>query len=203
MYIMLLYIFFFFFFSSRRRHTRLQGDWSSDVCSSDLEHEAILHLGRLSLRLEDEDRRGITSHQGDQSRAAFGDMLDVMKRDVDATRAAFSKEARKRVDAIRRVHFQLREIRIEDAQFPAREAEKPVEAFQIVAPCLEQNPLGKRPGGGLTHGAPRCEASQRGTNRAAAEGAAAGGARPAAGRARRRDARGIFAIVRAARPALR
>src|SRR5256885_11941542 len=29
-------IFFFFFFSSRRRHTRLQGDWSSDVCSSDL-----------------------------------------------------------------------------------------------------------------------------------------------------------------------
>src|SRR6266446_10716496 len=28
--------YFFFFFSSRRRHTRLQGDWSSDVCSSDL-----------------------------------------------------------------------------------------------------------------------------------------------------------------------
>src|SRR5688500_20395958 len=25
-----------FFFSSRRRHTRLQGDWSSDVCSSNL-----------------------------------------------------------------------------------------------------------------------------------------------------------------------
>src|SRR2546426_8011044 len=31
-------LFFFFFFSSRRRHTRLQGDWSSDVCSSDLCH---------------------------------------------------------------------------------------------------------------------------------------------------------------------
>src|ERR1039457_5228149 len=27
---------FFFFFSSRRRHTRLQGDWSSDLCSTDL-----------------------------------------------------------------------------------------------------------------------------------------------------------------------
>src|SRR5690242_20890358 len=27
---------FFFFFSSRRRHTRLTCDWSSDVCSSDL-----------------------------------------------------------------------------------------------------------------------------------------------------------------------
>src|SRR5205807_1775951 len=31
-----IFSFFFFFFSSRRRHTRLQGDWSSDVCSSDL-----------------------------------------------------------------------------------------------------------------------------------------------------------------------
>src|SRR5256885_8391474 len=32
---------FFFFFSSRRRHTRLQGDWSSDVCSSDLTLRAL------------------------------------------------------------------------------------------------------------------------------------------------------------------
>src|SRR5688500_20055915 len=32
--------FLLFFFSSRRRHTRLQGDWSSDVCSSDLGDEA-------------------------------------------------------------------------------------------------------------------------------------------------------------------
>src|SRR6267154_3118467 len=28
----------YFFFSSRRRHTRWTGDWSSDVCSSDLPH---------------------------------------------------------------------------------------------------------------------------------------------------------------------
>src|SRR5205807_6724736 len=33
-----------FFFSSRRRHTRLQGDWSSDVCSSDL--AALLAIDR-------------------------------------------------------------------------------------------------------------------------------------------------------------
>src|SRR6266487_367606 len=31
---------FLFFFSSRRRHTRWTGDWSSDVCSSDLEQIA-------------------------------------------------------------------------------------------------------------------------------------------------------------------
>src|SRR6266480_3409247 len=30
-------VLFYFFFSSRRRHTRLTCDWSSDVCSSDLE----------------------------------------------------------------------------------------------------------------------------------------------------------------------
>src|SRR5256885_8526536 len=29
------------FFSSRRRHTRLQGDWSSDVCSSDLSTSTV------------------------------------------------------------------------------------------------------------------------------------------------------------------
>src|SRR3712207_7569393 len=29
----------FFFFSSRRRHTRYWRDWSSDVCSSDLEQD--------------------------------------------------------------------------------------------------------------------------------------------------------------------
>src|SRR5215813_14485896 len=29
--------FFIFFFSSRRRHTRCGRDWSSDVCSSDLQ----------------------------------------------------------------------------------------------------------------------------------------------------------------------
>src|SRR5690348_4196457 len=35
-FIVFLIWFFFFFFSSRRRHTRWTGDWSSDVCSSDL-----------------------------------------------------------------------------------------------------------------------------------------------------------------------
>ena len=34
--LLVIVFFFFFFFSSRRRHTRYIGDWSSDVCSSDL-----------------------------------------------------------------------------------------------------------------------------------------------------------------------
>src|SRR3989449_8102651 len=32
----------FFFFSSRRRHTRCSRDWSSDVCSSDLDQDRQL-----------------------------------------------------------------------------------------------------------------------------------------------------------------
>src|SRR2546427_6178512 len=37
---------FFFFFSSRRRHTRFDCDWSSDVCSSDLEAQHAAPRGR-------------------------------------------------------------------------------------------------------------------------------------------------------------
>src|SRR3712207_8776190 len=33
-----------FFFSSRRRHTRYWRDWSSDVCSSDLDEDGLLGL---------------------------------------------------------------------------------------------------------------------------------------------------------------
>src|SRR3989449_4149962 len=36
----------YFFFSSRRRHTRCSRDWSSDVCSSDLDARC-LELGHL------------------------------------------------------------------------------------------------------------------------------------------------------------
>src|SRR6266850_7881334 len=48
-------MFVFFFFSSRRRHTRLQGDWSSDVCSSDLRRP-----GRVQSQGQrrDEERHG-------------------------------------------------------------------------------------------------------------------------------------------------
>src|SRR5437867_1447063 len=36
-----LFSILFFFFSSRRRHTRSYGDWSSDVCSSDLVRQVM------------------------------------------------------------------------------------------------------------------------------------------------------------------
>src|SRR5258707_11932244 len=42
----------FFFFSSRRRHTRYWRDWSSDVCSSDLERRSIGSFNRGNDRPE-------------------------------------------------------------------------------------------------------------------------------------------------------
>src|ERR1022692_1360039 len=50
MYLFLVVGFFFFFFSSRRRHTRLQGDWSSDVCSSDLIASVVGQLRQAQQR---------------------------------------------------------------------------------------------------------------------------------------------------------
>src|SRR5699024_11763763 len=38
LYLRLIYLVYDFYFSSRRRHTRSKRDWSSDVCSSDLEN---------------------------------------------------------------------------------------------------------------------------------------------------------------------
>src|SRR5688572_31122384 len=48
-FLFIFFFFFFFFFLSRRRHTRFDCDWSSDVCSSDL--DATRHTRVLSLLL--------------------------------------------------------------------------------------------------------------------------------------------------------
>src|SRR5690349_14197944 len=39
----------FFFFSSRRRHTRSLRDWSSDVCSSDLDTFFVVRHGTVAV----------------------------------------------------------------------------------------------------------------------------------------------------------
>src|SRR5690242_21399341 len=48
----------FFFFSSRRRHTRLTCDWSSDVCSSDLDEFAGKLVAPAHLPQEGAQRPG-------------------------------------------------------------------------------------------------------------------------------------------------
>src|SRR5438046_7053436 len=59
-------LFFFFFFSSRRRHTRLVSDWSSDVCSSDLDELADATALIGDLVLGSDERSGIGKLVGDR-----------------------------------------------------------------------------------------------------------------------------------------
>src|SRR5437762_13049705 len=49
----------YFFFSSRRRHTRYIGDWSSDVCSSDLLIDVVDQL----LEAAEVDRHDVVDRQ--------------------------------------------------------------------------------------------------------------------------------------------
>src|SRR5438132_12420507 len=58
----------FFFFSSRRRHTRSLCDWSSDVCSSDLNAASVVVAAddrlRLTVERDDHARRVQVTRQG-------------------------------------------------------------------------------------------------------------------------------------------
>src|SRR2546430_17426978 len=69
-----MYIYFFFFFSSRRRHTRFDCDWSSDVCSSDLNcfHERKSRLASIKL--------GITNARADFLDALWGSYSERVPR---------------------------------------------------------------------------------------------------------------------------
>src|SRR4051794_41380808 len=66
-----------FFFSSRRRHTRWTGDWSSDVCSSDLSSWRPSKLLALGRRLEGRQL------EREQLRLALLLVVDAPLRDQD------------------------------------------------------------------------------------------------------------------------
>src|SRR5699024_11922270 len=62
-----------FFFSSRRRHTRSKRDWSSDVCSSDLDDHA--GHGRTAMQ------SGIWADAGDDAaRVVVSDELTLQRK---------------------------------------------------------------------------------------------------------------------------
>src|SRR5688572_5208906 len=88
----LIYFFFFifFFFSSRRRHTRFDCDWSSDVCSSDLDLPCI----RIEL---DEQWQYVGCHAGRmmQKEKGRGDFWLWAAIDAD-TKLVFSHKIGKR-----------------------------------------------------------------------------------------------------------
>src|SRR6266480_5318085 len=111
----MFFYFFFFFFSSRRRHTRLTCDWSSDVCSSDLDvrarqlfdsfPEAFLELHRDAegeRRQDGELVRGVDALDV-EARIGFGVAAPLRfaegGREIDAAVAHLGKnEVRRAVD---------------------------------------------------------------------------------------------------------
>src|SRR5205085_9486894 len=72
------------FFSSRRRHTRFDCDWSSDVCSSDLEHTLPFGPGQEEFADEIEEFLTGARRAGQSERVLatvlFGDIVGSTER---------------------------------------------------------------------------------------------------------------------------
>src|SRR5687768_18571229 len=81
-----------FFFSSRRRHTRCSRDWSSDVCSSDLEdvrHRLVDGKDVVRLRLEGD----VLPTRGDRDAGAGG----IVRRRADRGDTQMGRSEERRV----------------------------------------------------------------------------------------------------------
>src|SRR5256885_9307849 len=90
----------FFFFSSRRRHTRLQGDWSSDVCSSDLFPEQLERAALSNLKQEVRELElQLASAEGESREKAkrnFDALADRVKQKERSEERRVGKECRSR-----------------------------------------------------------------------------------------------------------
>src|SRR2546426_2558474 len=106
-----------FFFSSRRRHTRLQGDWSSDVCSSDLDVE-VAGLARPEIGRAEAERDAVHGGGEEERELAKGDGravdLDVGPRRLEDGPRAVGADQRGEDEA------RQEERRLEDALLLAR-----------------------------------------------------------------------------------
>src|SRR5256885_9925041 len=91
----------FFFFSSRRRHTRLQGDWSSDVCSSDLNDAVSSHPAGEETRNEQALELPLQRRQG-QSRSA-GELAQMHARFGSGAERLDEAPARRTDQLVKRV----------------------------------------------------------------------------------------------------
>src|SRR5256885_9888468 len=78
-----------FFFSSRRRHTRLQGDWSSDVCSSDL---ALVTILAAVLTVWSTQVTGPTASQSDDDQSLIGALDPGVEQTVLTSRNGLSRD---------------------------------------------------------------------------------------------------------------
>src|SRR5205814_6883244 len=88
-----------FFFSSRRRHTRCLSDWSSDVCSSDLNASSsgwLVWRGR-STKSRNETRFVLSIRMLCPSRFTFNQLADDQLETVVKSSARASRSEERRV----------------------------------------------------------------------------------------------------------
>src|SRR6266568_5724394 len=90
-----------FFFSSRRRHTRWNCDWSSDVCSSDLEGIDLPEVTLVAIL--DADKEGflrsawsLIQMVGRAARNIGGEVIMYADRVTESMRAAIDETERRR-----------------------------------------------------------------------------------------------------------
>src|SRR5215475_890100 len=81
----MIFFCFFFFFSSRRRHTRFSRDWSSDVCSSDL------NVGRAADHQQMFDI--VTAHENEAAAGVDACVIDHAKAWLASARIGTAKPA--------------------------------------------------------------------------------------------------------------
>src|SRR3712207_6851074 len=74
----------FFFFSSRRRHTRYWRDWSSDVCSSDLQQSGATVVPGTEQQLTFDGSPSVTLQPGEEVRS---DAVPMELSDAEAQRS--------------------------------------------------------------------------------------------------------------------
>src|SRR2546427_12176023 len=89
----------FFFFSSRRRHTRFDCDWSSDVCSSDLERPSQTLFGEGYKLLFQQDQQMMH-----EMMETLQDMMGTMKEMAKGADKEKITKRMERMDALMKEH---------------------------------------------------------------------------------------------------
>src|SRR5207248_4199337 len=101
-----------FFFSSRRRHTRSYGDWSSDVCSSDLVFfEPLIGNRRMHLGILQRRRQAVCAdemsfrNEKPRARTAFPlcRLLELLRRVIEFRSEEHTSELQSPYDLVCRL----------------------------------------------------------------------------------------------------
>src|SRR5690348_5323918 len=136
-----LCFFFFFFFSSRRRHTRWTGDWSSDVCSSDLERQVVEPVARRQRERADRFRLVGLAVAEERPYARVRGVGDAARVQVAVEARLVDRVARPQAHRHGRVLPELRHepwVRVRRQALAAHDLAAEVIELRLAEPALEE-----------------------------------------------------------------